>query len=479
MDLDLSSLSLRFLHKRHPRVQSFNIEMAELVGGTFWKEYTDAQIDGTEEYQPQADPLEKTTPIDLTSPRLVRLAKALGPAIVRFSGSWATRTYYDFSGSPRSNAPEGFDDVLTARQWGNALAFAKAIDAEIMVSVANCAGVHKNFTGEWLPQQAELLWQAAREQGCSIQYAQFMNEPNMPDGMHLPEGYDAACYARDHDLFARWLRQKHPETRFADPCATELPHIPWMPRLLTETLLSGCKEPMDIYSYNSYTGVSERAAQYGGHYDFSEVTSEAYLSGFDTDLAFHRALRDRFAPGAPIWITESADGACGGNTWAPTYAEAIRYLDELARFCVQEPGGVSFHNTLASGAYGLLEARTFQPRPAYWAAMLFGQLAGEAVYASGVPQQEGCHLYVFSAKADPEKKCWVGINTSRTEPLTLTVPDCTAYLVTAPALRSRTVSLNGTPLMLTQEDTLPPLAGASHPAGKLSVPPCGIAFLIF
>lgn len=343
--------------------------------------------------------------------------------------------------------------------------------------MANSFGVHEDGTGTWLPDQAALLWNFTQQHRSRIRYAQFMNEPNMPDGMLLPEEYDAACFARDHDRFARWLRENHPETLFVDPCATELPHIPWMPSLLTETLLSGCNEPMDIYSYNSYTGVSERAAQYGGHYDFSEVTSESYLAGFDTDLAFHQALRDKFAPGAPIFITESADGACGGNTWAPTFAEAIRYLDELARFCVQEPGGVSFHNTLASGAYGLLDAHTFQPRPAYWAAWLFGQLAGEAVYSTGVSLQEGCHLYAFSTRNMPGKQCWVCLNTSRTETLELTLPESTVYLLTAPTLRSRTACLNGVPLALTEDDALPPLKGTAH-SGTFAVPPCGIAFMI-
>ena len=32
----------------NPRLISYNVEMTEVTGGTFWKAYTDAQIDGTE-----------------------------------------------------------------------------------------------------------------------------------------------------------------------------------------------------------------------------------------------------------------------------------------------------------------------------------------------------------------------------------------------------------------------------------------------
>lgn len=32
------------------RLVSYNVEMTEVTGGTFWKAYTEAQIDGTEEF---------------------------------------------------------------------------------------------------------------------------------------------------------------------------------------------------------------------------------------------------------------------------------------------------------------------------------------------------------------------------------------------------------------------------------------------
>ena len=38
-------------------------------------------------------------PIDTTNPRLIKLAKALGPAWMRVSGTWATKTSYDFEGT--------------------------------------------------------------------------------------------------------------------------------------------------------------------------------------------------------------------------------------------------------------------------------------------------------------------------------------------------------------------------------------------
>ena len=74
------------------RLVSYNVEITEVTGGTFWKAYTDAQIDGTEQVPPPdfskgGNPLAAMhqwyDPIDTTNPRLRKLAKELGSCWVR------------------------------------------------------------------------------------------------------------------------------------------------------------------------------------------------------------------------------------------------------------------------------------------------------------------------------------------------------------------------------------------------------------
>ena len=70
---------------------SFNIEMTEVTGGTFWKSCTPGQVAGTEPFQPlqvkeftdiagMADMMETFPPIDLYNNRLGILTNYLGPA---------------------------------------------------------------------------------------------------------------------------------------------------------------------------------------------------------------------------------------------------------------------------------------------------------------------------------------------------------------------------------------------------------------
>lgn len=47
--IQLKNEKLNKLREMNPALVSYNIEMAEITGCTFWKAYADAQIDGTEE----------------------------------------------------------------------------------------------------------------------------------------------------------------------------------------------------------------------------------------------------------------------------------------------------------------------------------------------------------------------------------------------------------------------------------------------
>ena len=95
-----------------PRFQSYNVEMAEVIGGKFWKPYNRlSKVSGNAEPTPAIsesngaalqigqDPalFEARPPIDLSNVRLRKLAAALGPAYVRVSGTWANTVYFQDS----------------------------------------------------------------------------------------------------------------------------------------------------------------------------------------------------------------------------------------------------------------------------------------------------------------------------------------------------------------------------------------------
>jgi hypothetical protein len=179
-----------------------------------------------------------------------------------------------------------------------------------------------------------------------------------------------------------------------------------------------------------------------------------------------------------MWVTESGDAGCGGNTWASTYMDVPRTLNELGAFCTITDG-VIFHNTLASSDYGFLKHGTFLPRPNYFAVLLWNRLMGKVCYASGEETREGAHVYAHSRKDGKDGYVYLVINNSKTDVTTVELPcEAQAYILTGDGkLRSRVMCLNGTPLTLGENDELPELCGKTV-CGNVELTPGSCAFFV-
>ncbi len=479
---------LSFIRTMDKHLVSYNIEMTEITGGTFWKPYTKEQIDGTKEF-PKVESLEELAqlmavfpPANLYNNRLRELAKALGPVYIRVSGSWATTTYYDFDGHTNGTVPEGFKSILTKEQWIGVLDFVKYVGGKLMISVANCDGVHKE-DGSWNPEQAKMLFDFSKEYGVPICAAEFMNEPNTAMLGGGPTNYTLEAFCRHQDEFYRFVRENYPEVLIIGPCAcgdpfSENVHYGQMRFWSSKDLLEGCKETSDVFSYHMYHGISERGAAMGKHWDSKDAISEEYLAVPYEAATFYGKLRDEYCNNAPMWVTESADAGCGGNTWASTFMDIIRSADELGRFCTVTDG-VIFHNTLMASDYAYLDRETHLPRPNYWLALLWNQLVGQDVYDTKESIREGVHMYTHSRKDGKDGFVYIIINNSKTTSTVVDVPtNATKYVLSATHIRSSELLLNGRPLTIENEYDLPNLEGEVQQAGELELPPETVTFLV-
>lgn len=485
LNVKIDTRKLSELHQMDPRFQSYNVEMTEVTGGTFWKAYTQAQIEGKEEFVASMDfekMMEVYPPIDLSNERLRVLAKALGPVYMRVSGSWASGTYYDFDGTTNGNIPEGYSSVLTKEQWNGALDFARAVDAKILTSVANTDGAH-NADGTWNSEQAKLLWDYSRDYGVPIAAAEFMNEPNIMALEGAPKGYTPADFGRDQDLFFRFIRENYPETILAGPsaCADSIDgnSISGIKVYPTQELLQYCHEKPEAFSYHFYYGISERGAKLlGGHWNADDALSEDYLSMTDKAFHYYAKIRDEYAPNTPLWVTETGDAGCGGNTWGSTFLDTFRYVDQMGRFS-KKTKGILFHNTLTASDYGLLDSKTHEPRPNYWAAYIWAKLVGTTVYDTHEPIREGVHLYAHSRKDGKDGYVYILINNSKIEKTSIEIPaQVERYTLSATDLRSKETLLNGKLLTLEGECTLPNLNPVIEEAGVIELDPTTITFLV-
>jgi len=478
------------------RFESYNVEMAEVIGGKFWKPYDTATLASLEKSAAAAkagssaslvigqDPtmFQARAPIDLSNARLRRLASALGPAYVRVSGTWANSAFFSDTVSPPVKAPAGFQGVLSRSQWKAVIDFTQAVNAELVTSFAISAGV-RDAAGVWTPMQARPLIQYTQSIGGKVAAAELFNEPSMPSAGGAPAGYDATWYAKDIAAFRLFAKAAVPAMAIVGPGSVGEGGVmsSVMPLLSTRKMLEASPTPtFDIYSYHSYAAASIRCASLGSSAQTTAdaALSEQWLARPDSIYTYYIDLRDRFEPGKAVWITETADAACGGNPWAATFLDSIRYLDQMGRLA-RRGVAVIFHNTLASSEYGLLDQQSFEPRPNYWAALLWRRLMGTTVLDAG-RAEAGLHLYAHCLREHPGGVAVLAINTSRTRSRSINLPMAgDRYSLAAEELQSPSVKLNGQTLQLGRNDELPALRGAGVEAGASTLQPASITFLIF
>jgi Glycosyl hydrolase family 79, N-terminal domain len=470
------------------RFQSYNLEMVEVTGGRFWKPYRasspapsdrDAVNAGNMPRGGNPDLYEYRQPIDLSNPRLRTLAAALAPAYLRVSGTWANTTYFVENDEAPSTPPDGFRAVLSRERWKGVVEFARAVSADIVTSMATSPGV-RDAAGLWQSDQARRFFAYTRSVGGKIAAAELMNEPTLAAMGGAPIGYDAAAYGRDFKAFVAFIKASEPDVIILGPgsigeATQQSSRQSSADFIITRDLLAASGPGIDAFSYHHYGALSQRCSGNPGQTTPEAALSEDWLDSTDRTRAFYQSLRDEFAPGKPMWLTETAEAACGGNPWASTFLDTFRYLDQLGRLA-RAGVQVVAHNTLAASDYGLLDERTFRPRPNYWAALLWRRLMDTIVLDAG--RHDGVHLYAHCRRGIRGAVTLLAINTSRTATAALQLPVASErYTLLAEHLQSDVVKLNGTALELGPDDGLPQLAGVTAPPDTVELLPATITFL--
>jgi heparanase len=278
-------------------------------------------------------------------------------------------------------------------------------------------------------------------------------------------------------VFRSWLKEASPKTLLLGPGATSGDGAD--DARAAGRLLGAAGHVFDAISWHSYAEASPRCSHEAKspadreHY----ALSESRLSKTDRVERIYADLRDRFEPGTPLWITETAAAYCGGNPWDATFLDSFRYLDQIGRMA-RHGVQVVMHNTLAASDYGLLDERNFAPRPDYWAALLWRRLMGTIVLDPGGTETPGLHLYAHCLRDKAGGVALLAINTDRAASATLELPaPASRYALTAAHLTDASVRLNGHGLKLGAHDELPPLEATPIPPGRLDLAPASITFL--
>ena len=468
---------MSFIGKVDERFQSFNVEMCEVIGGDFWIPYQ--LIDSIRKHSGKKglDALKwKIEPINLYEKKLRTLAAGLGPTYVRVSGTWANAIFFQNNDAPPlSKPPTGFKNILTRQQWKGVIDFCKAVDGKLVSSFPISDGM-RDEKGIWVPVQVKAILDFTKSIGGEITAAEFFNEPSHASHGDAPKGYNGDDFAKEFTVFKNFAREAAPNMKIIGPGSTGEGGILTAGLDLTiDQLLSPAAKPtFDVFTYHYYGTVSKRCL---GGQKSENALSEEWLSKTEKGLQFYQNARDKYSPGVPIWLTETAETACGGNPWAVTYIDCFRYLEQLGRLA-KKGVQVVMHNTLARSEYGLLDQDTHDPRPNYWAAFLWNTFMGNQVYEAG-KLEDGVDIFVHNLKNKSKGRTVLILNTNQTT-TTLQIPaQAKQYLLSADTLLASDIALNGKALKLTTRDELPELKGKTVKPGSIALPAHSIMFLTF
>lgn len=455
----LQPRTFRLVRKIDERFQSFQIGFSHLTGGETWKSYDQMKKEGLAAARDFTQVREARAPTDLSSPRLRALTSALAPLYVRYSGTTANSAFFqDDDALAAKQPPDGFTVVLTRAAWKGAVDFAKAVDAKIVTSFTNSPGV-RDSSERWTPTMAESWLRYTHSIGGRIYAAELYNEPNAPEPPRILKGRSPEEYARDYAIFRPALKRVAPELKLAGPGTATL-GIPGVSSIGTTSAQYFAAMPspkVDILSYHFYPALAQRCAPPTSPQGMSadRALSEEWLARPDAELARQKELRDRYAPGAPIWLTETGGAACGGLTWQPTFLDVFRFVDLHGRMARQGLDAI-FTHALISGSNGVIDEKTLEPNASYWAAVLWRRLMGTRVLDAGA-QQDGLHFYAHCQRGVKGGVSLIAINLEP-KARTLTVSERTdLYALTSKELEGRTVLLNGKPLALSG-DRLPTMS---------------------
>ena len=194
--------------------------------------------------------------------------------------------------------------------------------------------------------------------------------------------------------------------------------------------------------------------------------------------------RDAYAPDLPVWLGESGHPQFGGQPGASDAFEGtFWWLDQLGALARREIQ-VSVRQTLSGSNYGLIDDVTLEPRPDYWASVLWRRLMGQRVLeVRRTAIDDLIRVYAHCSYQRPGAVTVLAINLDEESSVRIEVESLSnagkeLYVLTSDGLDSSDVMLNGT-LLRDEDGTLPPLEPERVGVRPADLPPRSMGFIVY
>jgi heparanase 1 len=453
------------------RYLSVAVDMAQVVGGRFWSASGDPEVIGEEE----------VPEYDFERPRLRALASHLAPAFLRIGGSDSDRVIYDMSADPIDEAPEGFEFVLTANQVDGVFEFAEALGYDVMFTLNAGEGV-RDESDAWGPTMARHLLEYVVGNDYEVTLWELGNEWNVY-GPILGLSLEVPQIVADFEAASALVDELDPDALFGGPSSAYWP----TPGELFEQVYPafmemGGAETIDVITWHYYPQQSQRCPYRTDPYEPEGILNATGLNRGLGWAAEIEQTRDEIAPDMPIWLGESGHAQCGGQPDASDRFEGtFWWLDQLGAIA-RRGHAITVRQTLSGSNYGIIDDVTLEPRPDYWASVLWRRLMGQRVLdVQRVAADESVRVYAHCAQQGIGAVTVLAINLDPDNAVRLRLDGLTGpkelYLLTADAINSAALMLNG--VVLEDDDgILPDLSPSSIGARPVDLPARSMAFVV-
>jgi heparanase len=476
----------RVVSETEPEFISFAIDTSQLVGSLWWNPKADA-------IEREFGGAKRAVVFDFNRPKLDMLAKALSPAYLRLGGTEADKVFYDPASAEMyvEKAPTGYKAVLTGAQWDRLNAFVKRNSLRLVFTL-NAGPSSRNPDGSWNPENAEALLAHAAKKGQAVSLWELGNELNLYwFGYGISKRVSAGQYGKDLLRARELVRKYQPGSMFAGQGSAFWPVLGEPLQLFfgtAETYLGKSGPLYDLVSWHYYPQQSRRGAIASRRAHPARLLDPAMLDEAAHWAKYVSGLRDRYAPGKPLWLGETGNAQYGGEPGvSDVYIGGLWWLDELG-LLARLGYRVVVRQTLCGSNYGMIDEAGLEPRPDYWNSLVWKKLMGRRVFEAKVEGEGGEQVRVYAHGAkDGGGTSVLVINLHRERNAVVSLPgmkgkDYTVYAMNAPDVLGGDVLLNGKRLALDSTGRIPELKGiAMRGAGVpvVTVHPLSYTFVEF
>ncbi len=455
------------------RYLSVAVDTAQVVGGEWWSASGEMELMGQE----------RVPVYDFSRPRLRSLAAELSPAFLRIGGSDADRIYYDMREEPLTEAPEGYNFVMTAEQLDGVFEFADALGYDVAFTLSSGLGPGvRDASGAWIPDMAEDLVAYVASKSYQVKLWELGNEWNQ-HFVDLGDGFEADRVVADFATARTLLDTYFDDFLFGGISSSYWPSIGEIAPLYPDFIAMGGADPIDVITWHYYPQQSQRGpvafTPYAPALLLDPERLDLALKWYD-DIAGHR---DAHAPDLPIWLGETGHAQYGGQPDSSDRFEAtLWWLDQLGALA-RRGQPITVRQTLSGSNYGLIDDVTLDPRPDYWASVLWRRLMGARILdVTRTDVDDYVRVYAHCTQGPPGAVAVLVINLLEEESVHLEVGGITSprkeiYALTADALDSKEIMLNGT-VLRDDNGVLPPLE-PEITDGPAVIPSRAMAFVLY